>query len=191
MTKETKETERGAETKGRARRLRRPSNVLVNTSDEGGEPRLPAPEADDARRTAFVVVSLLPKTETRLGQLEDAHGGPADTVHVIGVEERVEDAGYDTVLAVNRPGDLTGLSMRIGEVLSEVHGDDIYLYFDDVTSLLQYTDLSTAYRFLNVLTGRVRAADGVGYFGVTPGAHDERTVNTLRNLFDDTVGEFP
>ncbi len=167
--------------------LERPSNVLVNST---GSPRLPsAQRGDEASPTAFVVVSLLSKTDDRIAALEDAHGEP-DSVHVVCVDGRVDEAGYDTVRKVNKPGDLTGLSMRIGEVLSDLHEDDIYLYFDDVTSLLQYTDLSTAYRFLNVLTGRIDAADGVAYFGATPGAHDERTVNTLRNLFDGTVGEF-
>ena len=189
MTRETEEaakTERSA-LRGEPSSLERPSNVLVDTASS---PRLPSAESRGDARTAFVVVSLLSKTDERIAALEDAHGEPADSVHVVCVEGRADGEGYDTVRTVNRPGDLTGLSMRIGEVLSELHDDDVYLYFDDVTSLLQYTDLNTAYRFLNVLTGRLSSADGVGFFGVTPGAHDERTVNTLRNLFDETVGEF-
>jgi len=121
--------------------------------------------------------------------LEGTHGKPADSVHVVCMDGSTEGP-YDTVRPVNRPGDLTGLSMRIGEALSELHNDDVYPYFDDATSLLQYTNLSTEHRFLNVLTGRLRTADAVAFFGITPGAHNERTVSTLRNLFDDTVGEF-
>jgi hypothetical protein len=183
----TKETERapGAETATEPPTdvVDRPSNLLVGPDAE----TLPSAPSDG--RTAFVVVSLVSKTDRRVEQLERAAGGPADSVHVVCVKGQEGD-GYDAVRTVNNPGDLTGLSMRIGEALSEVHGDDVYVYFDDITSLLQYADLSTAYRFLNVLTGRVRSADAVGFYGITPGAHDERTVNTLRNLFDDTVGEF-
>lgn len=187
MTRETEEKAKASDVRGRPPTLERPSNVLVDSTES---PRLPSAESGDGdARTAFVVVSLLSKTDDRLAALEEAHGEP-DSVHVVCVEGRAGGGDYDTVRTVNRPGDLTGLSMRIGEVLSQLHDDDIYLYFDDVTSLLQYTDLNTAYRFLNVLTGRIDAADGVAYFGVTPGAHDERTVNTLRNLFDGTVGEF-
>jgi hypothetical protein len=182
MTSETDaEAEAGAPTT-----VERPAVVLVDTDSADGLP----PVGHGEGEAAFVVVSLLPRTEQRVAVLEAAHGGPADSVHVVGTEESNPD-GYDTVRTVSRPGDLTGLSMRIGEAMSELHGDDICLYFDDVTNLLQYTDLNTAYRFFNVLTGRLRAADAAGFFGVTPGAHDERTVNTLRNLFDDTVGEFP
>jgi hypothetical protein len=185
MTRETEEKPK--ESHPQDPTLERPSNILV---DPMGSPRLPsAQRGDEASPMAFVVVSLLSNTDDRIAALEEAHGEP-DSVHVICVEGRVDEAGYDTVRTVNRPDDITGLSMRIGEVLSEVHDDDVYLYFDDITSLLQYSDLNTAYRFLNVLTGRIDAADAVAYFGATPGAHDERTVNTLRNLFDGTVGEF-
>jgi len=183
MTKETETTGAEAATESPTDSVDRPSNLLVGPGAE----KLPSAQSDG--KTAFVVVSLVSKTDRRIEQLERAAGGPGDSVHVVCVKGR-EGEGCDTVRTVNTPGDLTGLSMRIGEVLSEVHGDDVYVYFDDITSLLQYTDLSTAYRFLNVLTGRVRSANAVGFYGITPDAHDERTVNTLRNLFDGTVGEF-
>ncbi|MFP4188986.1 MAG: hypothetical protein ACLFR5_06230 [Halobacteriales archaeon] len=185
MSKETEEKAKDDDRRTSSA-LVRPSNVLV---DSDSPSPLPSAERGDGNETAFVVVSLLSKTDRRIEALEEANGEPADSVHVVCVEGRA-DNGYDTLRTVNSPGDLTGLSMRIGEVLSELHEDDVYLYFDDVTSLLQYTDLNTAYRFLNVLTGRIDAADAVGYFAVTPDAHDERTLNTLRNLFDETVGEF-
>lgn len=178
MSRETEETPK----KDRTPTLERPSNVLVGSDASA----LPSARRGQGDETAFVVVSLLSKTDRRIEALEGTYGEP-DSVHVISVKRRA-DNGYDTVRTVSSSGDLTGLSMRIGEALSELHDDDVYLYFDDVTSLLQYTDLNTAYRFFNVLTGRITAADGVGYFGITPKAHDDRTVNTLRNLFDDTVG---
>lgn len=180
---DTSETERSPTTEGR---ISRPSNVLVSSSDG-----LEVPNVEGGTGTsAFVVVSLLGGLEEPLAVLEKVNGGPAGSVHVIGVEGTIPEGSYDTFSTVSQPGDLTGLSMRIGAALSDLEDEDVIIYFDDVTCLLQYTDLNTAYRFLNVFTGRVRQSGGVGVFGITPGAHDERETNTIRNLFDDSFGEF-
>jgi hypothetical protein len=166
----------------------RPSNVLISSPDDGSL-ELPNVEGS-AESTAFVVVSLLGGLDEPMSVLEEVNGGPADSVHIIGVEGPAPDGDYDSLRTVSQPGDLTGLSMRIGAALSDLSDEDVTLYFDDVTCLLQYTDLNTAYRFFNVFTGRVRQSDGVGLFGISPGAHDERETSTLRNLFDDSFGEF-
>jgi len=169
-------------------KLKRPFSVLVSDS-ESGEYTLPKPEASDGK-TVFVVVSLTGVPQEKIDALERCHGGPADEVHVVvATSDPPEFNGVTSVSEVSRPGDLTGLSMKIGEVLSGAHGENVYLYFDDVTCLLQFTELRKAFRFLNTLTGRLHSSNGVGYFGINPGAHDDRTLSTVASLFNDTVGD--
>jgi hypothetical protein len=50
-----------------------------------------------------------------------------------------------------------------------------------------YSDLQTVFRFLHVFTGRVQSVDGLGLFAIDDSAHDERTMNTLKQLFDGIV----
>jgi len=168
------------------RSVARPSNVLISSAEGTRSPVA----VDGKGATAFVIVSLADAVEEPLGFLKDANGGSPDSVHVIGIEGTVRRGRYDSVRSVTGPDDLTGLSVCIGEALTELEDEYVYLYFNDITTLLQYTDLNTVYRFLNVITGRLRASGVVGFFGITPTFHDETEIATLRHLLDGTVGDF-
>jgi len=91
------------------------------------------------------------------------------------------------------PGDLTGLGIELGDCFAEWadSGNRLHLCFHTLTTLLQYADLRSVYRFLHVLTGRVRVIDGVAHYHLDPAAHDERTVNVLLGLFDAAVEPGP
>jgi hypothetical protein len=56
-----------------------------------------------------------------------------------------------------------------------------------LSTLLMYSDLQTVFRFLHVFTGRVQSVDGLGLFAIDDSAHDEQTMNTLKQLFDGIV----
>lgn len=90
---------------------------------------------------------------------------------------------------VSDPGDLTGLGMRITERLTEWEGDGNrnVACFHSLTALLQYADLERAYRFLHVLTGHFASSDTIAHFHMAPGAHDTKTINTMKTLMDAVV----
>jgi hypothetical protein len=102
----------------------------------------------------------------------------------------VDDPAW-SVRTVENPADLTGVGIELSELLSELSGADedgtVAVCFDNLTSLLQYADLQRAFRFLHVLTGRVKAVGGVGHFHIDPEAHDRRAMATLTGLFDAVV----
>lgn len=91
-------------------------------------------------------------------------------------------------VATHSPEDLTGLGITISECLTQ-HDEEhqLTVCFDSVTALLQYTDTQTAFQFLHVLTGKIRAANGQAHFHLNPEAHDSQTLATLKLLFDDVV----
>jgi hypothetical protein len=93
------------------------------------------------------------------------------------------------VTTVENPSDLTGIGIELSEMLSamaKATGEDEHLVFcfDSITSLLQYAELQRTFRFLHVVTGRIKAVGGVGHFHVDPDAHDDREIATLKGLFD-------
>lgn len=93
---------------------------------------------------------------------------------------------------VENPSDLTGIGIELSELLSGMAtaaGDDeeIVVCFDSITSLLQYADLQRSFRFLHVVTGRVKTVGGVGHYHLDPEAHERQTLATLKGLFDAVV----
>ena len=94
-----------------------------------------------------------------------------------------------TVTTVSSPGDLTGIGIELGHFFEDWadDGNALVLCFRSLTTFLQYADLRSVYRFVHVLTGRVRNAGGLAHFHLDPSAHDQRTINTLQGLFDAVV----
>jgi hypothetical protein len=94
-----------------------------------------------------------------------------------------------SVETVSNPGDLTGVGMRLSERLRTWADSDgrTVVCFHSIDPLLQYVDLSRLFRFLHVLTGRLRTIGAVAHFHLDPSAHDPQTVDTLLHLFDAAV----
>ncbi len=90
---------------------------------------------------------------------------------------------------VANPNDLTGLGIRVNEYLHQwsANGGDTAVCFDSLTAMLQYVQLNTAYEFLHIVTGRFYAVDAVAHFHMDPGAHDDRTIETIASLCDAVV----
>lgn len=91
-----------------------------------------------------------------------------------------------SIRSVSSPADLTDLGIKLNAYLTEWadDGNRTVLCFHSVTTLLQYVDLQRAFRFFHVITGRIRESGARAHYHVDPSAHDERTINTLKTLFD-------
>lgn len=98
-------------------------------------------------------------------------------------------SGPVTISTLSSPGDLTGIGITITEQLREWAGDgnQISICFDSLSMLLQYANVDRTFRFLHVFTGRLRSVDAIAHFHMDPSVHDERTLNTIKTLFDAAV----
>lgn len=95
--------------------------------------------------------------------------------------------------SVSSPGDLTGLGIRASECLSaweELDGD-VVVCFRSLTTLIQFTEVQRVFQFVHVLTQRIEAAGARAHFHMDPGAHDDRTVATIRSLFEEVLEQDP
>lgn len=90
---------------------------------------------------------------------------------------------------IGNPADLTGLGITMNRHLTQWRDAECRkaVCFQSVTALLQYVDVRTAFRFLQVLTSQVEAVGAVGHYHLSPDAHDETDVNALTSLFDASV----
>lgn len=149
----------------------------------------------DPAQTNVLAVTFT-KTPSEWVQEWNDHAGTAPARGgIIAVSEGVEtvDDATWTVEHVETAADLTGLGITLSELLSHMstvaaaEDQDVAVCFDSITSLLQYADLQATFRFLHVVTGRVKSAGGIGHYHIDPAAHDSQELATLMGLFDAVI----
>ena len=91
--------------------------------------------------------------------------------------------------SVSSPADLTGLGMKLSDILADFATSDreLVVCFHSLSVMLQYVDVQRTFRFLHVITGRMAAADATAHFHMDPTVHDDRDRNTLLTLFDGVM----
>lgn len=120
---------------------------------------------------------------------------PDDTQPQLGVvdcvsqERGMGQEDHPLTRYVSSPGDFTGIGMASSKLLEQFanQGYQTRVALDSISQLLMYADVKTVFRFLHILTGRISAADALGFGTMDADAHDEQTVNTIRQLFDGLV----
>jgi len=92
------------------------------------------------------------------------------------------DVGVETVAT---PSNLTGVGVKTTPYLNE--WADAVVAVESLTVLLQYASPQAVYRFLHVLTTRIRTTGSTGQFYLDPTIQDDQTVDLLKTLFDVVV----
>ncbi|WP_290812353.1 RAD55 family ATPase [Halovivax sp.] len=89
------------------------------------------------------------------------------------------------------PVDMTGIGIKLSEFLQEFYEarglTDNRILLHSISTLLMYSNLQTVFRFLHVFTGRIQSADALGLCVIDSTAHDDQTMNTLKQLFDVVI----
>jgi KaiC/GvpD/RAD55 family RecA-like ATPase len=118
------------------------------------------------------------------------HCGIVDCVSkTLRMDTQVKDT--EKVLTVSSPVDLTGISVRVNDLLERFWMKEdkkkIRIVIESLSTLLMYSNIQTVFRFLHVFTGRVRSADAVGLYTVEDGMHDPQAIITLKQLVQGIV----
>ena len=152
---------------------------------------------DRLSETSLLVVSLTRSAENRIDAVGDGDRPFPRRLTVISTEDRIGttrtesgaagDSRNVAVRTVKDPSDLPKLGMSITEVLREWPDDEILICFDSLTELLRSVELDRVYRFVHVLTDRLVELDTRMHIHVDGQACDDRTLATLRSLFDIVV----
>ncbi len=143
----------------------------------------------DAENVYVLGVSLVTPPDRWVRQWNESAGDRTARVAVVTTAERERDAGEGvTVATVSEASDLTGLGIQVSNFVEATPEDaEVLVGFDSLTILLQYVDLQSVYRFINLLTTRL---EGVGARTVVffdPHTTDEQSVATIRSLFTTVV----
>ncbi|WP_338739441.1 RAD55 family ATPase [Haloplanus salilacus] len=122
----------------------------------------------------------------------DYADNPVAVVDCVTRQQGVNEARDDSqVRYTSSPVDMTGVGIKFSELLEEFYETQGIqrnrVVLDSLSTLLMYSDLQTVFRFLHVFTGRVQSVDGLGLYAIDSGAHDDKTMNTLKQLFDGVI----
>ncbi|PSQ35609.1 recombinase RecA [Halobacteriales archaeon SW_10_66_29] len=97
----------------------------------------------------------------------------------------------DVVKYASSPEDMTGIGIKFSEFVEEFYtGRNVKqnrVAMDSLSTLLMYSDLQTVFRFMHVLTSRIEDADAIGLHVIESTAHDQESLNTLKQLYDGIV----
>ncbi|MFP8954277.1 RAD55 family ATPase [Natrialbaceae archaeon A-arb3/5] len=148
-----------------------------------------------ARGDGSIVVTTKDSAEKVIEQLdervdiENADLGIVDCVTKQRGIGTVEDD--PRIKYASSPIDMTGIGIKLSEHLQEFYENravtENRVLMHSVSTLLMYSDLQTVFRFLHVFTGRIQSADALGVYVIDSTAHDEQTMNTLKQLFDGVI----
>ncbi|MEF8774165.1 MAG: recombinase RecA [Halobacteriales archaeon] len=121
-----------------------------------------------------------------------ADAGPVGVVDCVSRQQGLD--GLDDgprVKYASSPVDMTGIGIALSEFLEEFQGrvqDNRHrVLLHSLSTMLMYSDLQTVFRFLHVFSGRIQSVDGLGLYVIDATAHDDRTMSTLKQLFDGIV----
>ena len=169
------------------------SNVLVSGPPLTGKRRVAlrvlAQGTDDDE--GAVVVTTKDSAEKVLSQYGDLVGGgeiPVGIVDCVTEQRGVESVDDPRVKYAASPVDMTGIGIKLSGYLQEfretrdIERNRVMLH--SVSTMLMYSNLETVFRFLHVFGGRVQSADALGVHVIDSSAHDEQTIDTIKQLYD-------
>jgi KaiC/GvpD/RAD55 family RecA-like ATPase len=152
--------------------------------------------AEGTRRgEGAIVVTTKDSAERVLGQYEKRIPYETEPVAVVDCVTRQQGVGDATetelVKYASSPVDMTGIGIKLSEVLqaftAERGIERNRILVHSLSTLLMYSNLQTVFRFLHVFTGRIQSVGALGLFAIDSTAHDDQTMNTLKQLFDGVV----
>ena len=129
-----------------------------------------------------------------IGGLESRAPGVAD--HQLGVIDCRAERNHDDpdsgvyVHHVGSPSDLTGMGIGITESFERLHDagiDQGRLGLSSLSTMLTYSDKETVFKFCHVLSSRLDAAGFLGFFTIDSSAHDDQTLQVIKQAFDGLV----
>lgn len=132
---------------------------------------------------------ILRQLERQLADPDDANLGVVDCVTKR--QGSTPDEPDPRVKYVSSPVDMTGIGISLSEFLEEFYTergiDQNRILVHSLSPLLMYSNLETVFRFLHIFTGRVQSASALGIYVIDSDAHDDRTLSTLKQLFDGVI----
>jgi len=103
-------------------------------------------------------------------------------------EEELDNEAFH--YSVAEPSDLTGIGIGITKCFSRLQNAGITetrLALTSLSTMLTYSDRKTTFEFCHVLSSRLDSAGFLGVFTIDSSAHDEQTMQVIKQAFDGQI----
>jgi KaiC/GvpD/RAD55 family RecA-like ATPase len=103
-------------------------------------------------------------------------------------ERELGDGGY--VYSVTEPSELTGIGIGVTNCFERMSEHDVEhgrMALTSLSTMVRYADRKTVFKFCHVLSQRLESAGFVGLFTLNSGAHDDQTVQVIKQAFDANI----
>ncbi|AUV80727.1 hypothetical protein C2R22_02870 [Salinigranum rubrum] len=135
----------------------------------------------DAARTWADHATAPPDSLTlvEVGETRRSFGGNGEVVDG-------DEPSYTTA-RVESPSDLTTLGLRLTEGLASPSTGRHRIWFESLSTLLQFVPPADAFRFVHTLTGHLAGAEAAVWFHLDPALHDPREIHTFLSVCDAQI----
>jgi len=103
-------------------------------------------------------------------------------------ELELDDGSY--VHRVAAPSDMTGIGIGITKCFDRLHDagvDHGRLGLTNLSTMVTYSDKQTVFKFCHVLSSRLDSAEFLGLFTIDSSAHDDQTLQVIKQAFDGLI----
>jgi KaiC/GvpD/RAD55 family RecA-like ATPase len=178
--------------------IRPGSSILVSGPGMTGKEDFLYEALSDGARNGEGVVAV-----TTGGRAEDcleeinSRAPDIDTTGVCAIDCRADgdrteiqrdDGSY--VHRVASPSDMTGIGIGITKCFDRLHDagvDDGRLGLTNLSTMVTYSDQQTVFKFCHVLSSRLDSAEFLGLFTIDSSAHEEQTLQVIKQAFDGLI----
>jgi KaiC/GvpD/RAD55 family RecA-like ATPase len=117
---------------------------------------------------------------------------PLDRIGIIDcVTKSGEVVKNENIKIASSAADLTGIGLKISQFFDEFFIkkkiQKNQLYINSVSTFLMNSNAQTIFRFLHVITKRIKSTGALGIYLIDGGMHDEREIEILKQLFDGII----
>ncbi len=95
-----------------------------------------------------------------------------------------EGGDVDSRFAIEGPGDLDQMNITLADAMQELGKGRKRVVLDSVSTLVLYTNPSSAVKFLQVVGAKSKASNSNLLMSLEEGVHDEKTISTLNYVAD-------
>lgn len=102
---------------------------------------------------------------------------------------KIKAKDTSSIKRISGPVALTDMSIFISNVSGFFlkKSKSFASFFDSISVLTLYNSNDTIFRFLGVITAKIKASKGVGFFLLINDMHDPKFVSTVRQMMDGTI----
>ncbi len=95
----------------------------------------------------------------------------------------------NSIKRINGPIALTDISIFLSNASTSFKkkSSKYYSLFDSISVLTLYNSNDTIFRFLEVITAKIKTSKGVGIFMIVDEMHDAKFVSTIRQMMDGMI----